>query len=112
METSCCAGSNIAGLTMNPPRPRWPGPICWRRSPIAALRCCALRAEHPSATLGAACLQLGQSLRLLERAASLDVLRGVEGDAARIYFSVFDQLILHQKDGLLLPRAQPPASNG
>lgn len=28
----------------------------------------------------------------------LDRLRGIEGDAARQYFSVFDQLIFHQKD--------------
>jgi CRISP-associated protein Cas1 len=39
--------------------------------------------EHPSPTLDAACLQLGQSLCLLERSATLGGLRGVEGDAAR-----------------------------
>jgi CRISPR-associated protein Cas1 len=67
---------------------------------VANCRTSLLRAtrEHPSATLDAACLQLAHSLRLLERPASLDVLRGVEGDAARTYFSVFDELILHQKD--------------
>ena len=82
---------------------------------VANCRTSVLRAarEHPSATLGAACLQLGQSLRLLERAASLDVLRGVEGDAARIYFSVFDQLILHQKEDFFFRERsrRPPMDN-
>jgi CRISPR-associated protein Cas1 len=82
---------------------------------VANCRTSVLRAarEHPSATLGAACLQLGQSLRLLERPASLDVLRGVEGDAARIYFSVFDQLILHQKDDFFFRERsrRPPMDN-
>jgi CRISPR-associated protein Cas1 len=31
---------------------------------------------------------------------SLDSLRGVEGDAARVYFGVFDHLIVHKADGL------------
>jgi CRISP-associated protein Cas1 len=82
---------------------------------VANCRTSVLRAarEHPSATLGAACLQLGQSLRLLEGPASLDVLRGVEGDAARIYFSVFDQLILHQKDDFFFRERsrRPPMDN-
>ena len=82
---------------------------------VANCRTSMLRAarEHPSATLDVACLQLGQSLRLLERPASLDVLRGVEGDAARVYFSVFDQLILHQKDDFFFRERsrRPPLDN-
>ena len=69
--------------------------------------------EHPSATLDAACLQLGQSLRLLEPPATLDALRGVEGDAARTYFSVFDELMLHQKDDFFFRERsrRPPMDN-
>ena len=82
---------------------------------VANCRTSVLRAarEHPSATLNAACLQLAQSLRLLERPASLDALRGVEGDAARTYFSVFDELILHQKDDFFFRERsrRPPLDN-
>jgi CRISPR-associated protein Cas1 len=61
---------------------------------VANCRTSLLRSarEHPSPELDAACVQLGQSLRLLGQAASLDTLRGLEGDAARTYFSVFDHL--------------------
>jgi CRISPR-associated protein Cas1 len=67
---------------------------------IANSRTSLLRAarEHPSQTLDAASLQLGQSLRMTELACSLDSLRGLEGDAARTYFAVFDEFILHQKE--------------
>ena len=34
----------------------------------------------------------------IEKAKDLDVLRGVEGESARTYFSVFDRLIRHQKE--------------
>jgi CRISPR-associated protein Cas1 len=82
---------------------------------VANCRTSVLRAarEHPSATLDGACLQLAQSLRLLERPASLDVLRGVEGDAARTYFSVFDELILQQKDDFFFRERsrRPPMDN-
>jgi len=56
--------------------------------------------ERASTSLDAACVQLGQSLRLLEPepSDSLESLRGVEGDAAKTYFSVFDEMILHQKE--------------
>lgn len=40
---------------------------------------------------------LASSLRRLQNESSLDRLRGLEGDAAHIYFSVFDQLITSQK---------------
>jgi CRISPR-associated protein Cas1 len=82
---------------------------------VANCRTSVLRAarEHPSPTLDAACLQLAQSLRLLDRPASLDALRGFEGDAARTYFSVFDELILHQKDDFFFRERsrRPPLDN-
>ena len=42
---------------------------------------------------------LRYSLESLNMEMSLDVLRGIEGDAAHTYFSVFDHLILTQKEG-------------
>ncbi|MBL7049415.1 MAG: type I-C CRISPR-associated endonuclease Cas1 [Nitrospira sp.] len=41
---------------------------------------------------------LESSLRRLQSESSLDILRGIEGDAAHIYFSVFDHLITSQKE--------------
>ncbi len=41
---------------------------------------------------------LRYSLKQFDRKIDLDTLRGIEGDAAHIYFSVFDHLIVAQKD--------------
>lgn len=69
--------------------------------------------EHSSESLDRASTQLGQSLRLLASADSLDSLRGVEGDAAQTYFSVFDELILHQKEEFFFHTRsrRPPLDN-
>jgi len=47
------------------------------------------------------------------RSTSFDMLRGVEGDAAQEYFSVFDQLILTQKDYFYMNgrNRRPPLDN-
>jgi len=47
------------------------------------------------------------------RSTSFDMLRGVEGDAAQEYFSVFDQLILTQKDNFFMNgrNRRPPLDN-
>ena len=42
--------------------------------------------------------QISGSLQRLQEDVSLDVLRGIEGDAAHVYFSVFNQLITSQGD--------------
>jgi CRISPR-associated protein Cas1 len=82
---------------------------------IANSRTSLLRAgrEHSSESLDRAATQLGQSLRLLAAAPSLDGLRGVEGDAAQKYFSVFDELILHQKEEFFFygRSRRPPLDN-
>ena len=82
---------------------------------IANSRTSLLRAgrEHSSETIDRAATQLGQSLRLLASATSLDGLRGVEGDAAQTYFSVFDELILHQKEEFFFHgrSRRPPLDN-
>ncbi len=41
---------------------------------------------------------LAASLRSLDAKPDLDRTRGIEGDAANVYFSVFDHLLTHQKD--------------
>lgn len=82
---------------------------------VANCRISLLRSarERASAVLDAACIQLGQSLRLLESADSLDGVRGVEGDAAKTYFSVFDETILHQKEDFYFRERsrRPPLDN-
>jgi CRISPR-associated protein Cas1 len=82
---------------------------------VSNCRTSLLRAarEHASTTLDAACLQLGRSLRLLDTPSSLDALRGLEGDAARTYFGVFDELILHQKEDFFFRERsrRPPLDN-
>lgn len=54
--------------------------------------------ERPSEALDEACLQLAQSLRLADMESELDRLRGIEGDAARTYFGVFNELIVAQRE--------------
>ena len=41
---------------------------------------------------------LKDALNCLQAESSLDVLRGIEGDAARTYYQVFDNLITNQKN--------------
>jgi len=62
----------------------------------------ALR-DHPECVgaeeLSAATARLEEAVQRLEEPAPLDTVRGIEGDAAQAYFSVFDHLIVAQKDG-------------
>jgi len=57
--------------------------------------------------------RLSNYLNLLDQVQTLDVLRGCEGDAAHIYFSVFDQLIVAQKDAFSFQERnrRPPLDN-
>lgn len=48
-------------------------------------------------------LRLSLSLKSAQECASVDSLRGIEGDAAADYFSVFDQLILRDKQAFAFP---------
>ena len=55
-------------------------------------------AQSPGAAqLERAVVQLATSVRWAAAATALDTLRGVEGDAGRVYFDVFDHLIVAQK---------------
>ena len=56
---------------------------------------------------------LANSISRLDACESLDGLRGVEGDSARMYFSLFDKLILAQKDEFKFSgrNKRPPLDN-
>jgi CRISPR-associated protein Cas1 len=46
--------------------------------------------------------QLAQSLDAIQGAGTLDALRGLEGDAAKGYFAVFNAMIVNQADGFVM----------
>ena len=56
---------------------------------------------------------LGRCLEACNREADLDALRGIEGEAAAAYFSVFDNLIVSQKDAFSFKERnrRPPLDN-
>lgn len=60
-----------------------------------------------------ASLQLKSFLEYIEAAKSMDQLRGYEGEAASIYFGVFDKLILQQKKDFVFQgrNKRPPLDN-
>ncbi len=60
-----------------------------------------------------AVLRLTRQIELLEGTPSLDELRGFEGDAAHIYFDVFDHLIVSRKDAFHFNdrNRRPPTDN-
>jgi CRISPR-associated protein Cas1 len=63
--------------------------------------------------VGFAVKRLSNHLDLLTEDKPLDVLRGCEGDAAHIYFSVFDHLIVAQKEDFSFQERnrRPPLDN-
>lgn len=63
--------------------------------------------------IGFALKRLNNHLKLLNQEQTLDTLRGLEGDAAHIYFSVFDHLIVAQKDDFSFQERnrRPPLDN-
>lgn len=60
------------------------------------------RLEPDRARLAETADTLAKSLAAAECAGSLDILRGIEGDAAREYFSVFDALVREDRVGFTL----------
>jgi len=60
-----------------------------------------------------AVMRLNRLIESLNQDQSLDVLRGIEGDAAHIYFSVFDHLIVAQKETFRFDERtrRPPLDN-
>ena len=57
--------------------------------------------------------QMAQQLPAIENSADLDTLRGLEGEASARYFSVFDQMILNQKEDFAFDgrNRRPPRDN-
>lgn len=86
---------------------------------VANARAVLLRSlrDYPDAEkangVRAAANRLRQVLNDLRQPVSLDEVRGLEGDAARTYFSVFDPLITAQKDGFFFRERsrRPPLDN-
>lgn len=60
-----------------------------------------------------AILSLNRNIEKIERETDLDRLRGIEGDSAETYFSVFDELITSQKDDFKFAgrNRRPPLDN-
>ncbi len=86
---------------------------------VANSRTVLLRAarDHPATSgaedIKAAADRLAHTLRALARDIPLDTARGYEGEAAKIYFSVFDHLIVAQKDDFHFAgrNRRPPLDN-
>lgn len=57
--------------------------------------------------------RLTRQLDFFDQDCSIDFIRGIEGDSAHIYFNVFDQLILAQKDAFCFSERnrRPPLDN-
>jgi CRISPR-associated protein Cas1 len=73
----------------------------------------AAREANGHAELEAAAARLSRSLEMLEAADTVELVRGLEGDAARTYFAVFDHLILTGKDEFFFRERsrRPPLDN-
>lgn len=69
--------------------------------------------ESDAEAIAAAGRELAGHLRELDRAESLATVRGVEGEAARVYFDVFDHLVRAQKESFFFHgrSRRPPLDN-
>lgn len=76
-----------------------------------AVRDHAMLIDVPAITAAAASLK--ETLKEIQRCASIGDLMGFEGSAAKIYFSVYDQLILQQRDAFFFKERsrRPPLDN-
>jgi CRISP-associated protein Cas1 len=73
----------------------------------------AVRDHGETDSLAATILRLGITIGKLQNAKDLNSLRGLEGDASKAYFSVFDQMITSQKDDFRFQgrNRRPPLDN-
>ncbi|MCK4342695.1 MAG: type I-C CRISPR-associated endonuclease Cas1, partial [Phycisphaerae bacterium] len=86
---------------------------------VANSRSVLLRAarDYPASAqaseISHAAARLGHALADVQRADNLEQLRGLEGDAARCYFAVFNGLITNQGDGFVFRgrNRRPPLDN-
>ena len=58
----------------------------------------AQRDHGPSEAIGQSVRAIADVIRRVQRVVDIDVLRGLEGEAANLYFDVFDGMILTQRD--------------
>lgn len=72
-----------------------------------------LRDEIAQEALRRASLHLAYLIQNLSKIQGLDSLRGIEGEAAKVYFSVFDHLVLSQKEDFFFKSRsrRPPLDN-
>lgn len=72
-----------------------------------------VQGDGDSDRLGNAAAELGRLLTVIEGQSNVDTLRGLEGDAARVYFGVFDDLVLVSKDVFFFRERsrRPPLDN-
>ena len=78
------------------------------------LRAAREKTDGPeSADLDAAALRLSRLVEELQKPKALDTVRGHEGDAARVYFEVFDHLITESKEKFFFRTRsrRPPLDN-
>ena len=82
-------------------------------SRIVLLRGARERPEAAATVLSEAAHHLADILTSLQEPAALDTVRGREGEAARVYFSVFDHLIAAQKGDFFFRERnrRPPLDN-
>lgn len=75
--------------------------------------CRFLRDHGGSGDVEAVAIRLEQQIQRLKTTEDLDELRGIEGDSARAYFSVFDNLITAQKKDFKFEgrNKRPPTDN-
>jgi CRISPR-associated protein Cas1 len=81
---------------------------------VVLLRAARERDSSPvKLELEAAALRLARLCEDVQRAMDVDAIRGHEGDAARVYFSVFDHLIMNGKDEFFFHgrNRRPPLDN-
>lgn len=80
---------------------------------LVLLRAARERPELEGSPVRPAAGALEESIRSLEKAETLERLRGIEGDAAREYFGAFDSLILENKEAFFFHKRsrRPPLDN-
>jgi CRISPR-associated protein Cas1 len=72
-----------------------------------------MREHGPNLQIEDAASRLARSIQMLDSAASVDEVRGIEGDGARTYFCVFDHLITTAKEYFFFRERsrRPPLDN-
>lgn len=84
-----------------------------QNSRLVLLRASREADPEPAAALAEAAVRLGAALGRLPHAATLDEIRGIEGDAARAYFGVFGHMVrVGEAAGQPFDRSRRPPRDG